>query len=137
MLGYMFVIDGGTISWSSKKQPMIVLSTTEAEYIATTHAVKEALWLRTFIVEITQPLTCPVMVYCDNQSAILVSKNDQYHIRMKPIDIHHHFIHDVAEKGLLTVTYCPTAENPADTFMKALPGPKITHLGALMCLHAA
>ena len=72
---------------------MIALSTTEAEYIATTHAEKEALWLRIFIVEITQPLTCPVMVYCDNQSAILVSKNDQYHIRMKPIDIHHHFIH--------------------------------------------
>src|SRR5882724_426412 len=86
----------------------------------TMHAAKEALWLRTFIAEITRQLTCLVTVYCDNQSAISVSKNDQYHTRMKHIDIHHHFICDAAEKGLLTVTYCPTAENPADAFTKAL-----------------
>ena len=92
MSGYVFMIDGGTTSWSSKKQPMIALSTTEAEYIATTHAEKEALWLRIFIVEITQPLTCPVTVYCDNQWAILVSKKDQYHARMKHINIHHHYL---------------------------------------------
>src|SRR5882724_2406440 len=89
------LIDSGAVSWSSKKQPMIMLSTTEAEYITTMHAAKEALWLRTFIVEITQPLTCPIMVYCDNRSAISVSKNNQFHARTKHIDIHHHFICDI------------------------------------------
>ena len=55
--GYIFTIDGGAVSWSSKKQPIIALSTMEAEYIAATHAAKEALWLCTFLAEITRPLT--------------------------------------------------------------------------------
>ena len=137
MSGYIFTIDGGTISWSSKKQPVIALSTTEAKYIAMTHAAKEALWLRTFIVEITRPLTCPVTLYCNNQSAISISKNDQYHARTKHIDIRHHFIRDAAENRLLTVAYCPTAENLTDAFTKALPGPKLAYLGSLMGLRAA
>ena len=62
MSGYIFTIDGGAVSWSSKKQSVVVLSTTEAEYIAAAHAMKEALWLRTFITEITRPLTCPVTI---------------------------------------------------------------------------
>ena len=65
MSGYIFTIDGGAMCWSSKKQSVIMLSTTEAEYIAAAHAVKEALWLRTFIMEITRPLTCQVTIYCD------------------------------------------------------------------------
>src|SRR5882724_3087391 len=99
MSGYVFMIDCGTVSWSSKKQPMITLSSTEAEYLMTMHTMKEALWLRTFIVEITQPLTCPVMVYCDNKLAILVSKNNQFHVRTKHINICHHFIHDAVVHG--------------------------------------
>src|SRR6266481_1754541 len=127
MLGYIFTIDGGTMSWSSKKQSVIVLSTTEAEYITAAHAAKEALWLRTFITEITRPLTCPITIFCDNQSTISISKNNQFHARTKHIDIRHHFIRDATEKGLLTVIYCPTAENLADAFMKALPGLKLDY----------
>ena len=137
MLGYIFTIDGGAVSWSSKKQSVVALSTTEAKYIAAAHAMKEALWLRTFIMEITRSLTCPVTIYCDNQSAISVSKNDQFHTRMKHIDIHHHFIRDAAKKGLLTVLYFPIAENLADAFTKALPGPKLNYLSSLMGLCAA
>ena len=55
--GYIFTIDSGAMSWSSKKQPIVALSMMEAEYIAATHTVKEALWLHTFLAEITQPLT--------------------------------------------------------------------------------
>ena len=116
---------------------MVILSTTKAKYIVVMHAVKEALWLRTFITEITQPLTCPVTVYHDNQLAILISQNCQYHTRMKHINIHHHFICDMTKKGLLTIPYCPMAKNLANAFTKALPGPKLEHLGKLMGLHVA
>jgi len=62
MSGYVFMIECGTVSWSSKIQPVIMLSTTEAEYIMEMHAKKEALWLRTFITKIMQQLTCLVTV---------------------------------------------------------------------------
>jgi Reverse transcriptase (RNA-dependent DNA polymerase) len=77
ILGYVFTIDGGAVSWSSKKQSIVALSTTEAEYIAATHTAKEALWICMFLAEITRPLSHPTTLYCDNQSAISISKNDQ------------------------------------------------------------
>src|SRR6202522_3641353 len=57
--GYVFMIDGGAVSWSSKKQDLVTLSTTEAEYVAANHAAKEAIWLRHLIGEIFRPLTMP------------------------------------------------------------------------------
>jgi hypothetical protein len=96
----VFTIDGRAVSWSSKKQPIVALSTTEAEYIAATHAVKEAIWIHMFLTEITRPLAHPTMLYCDNQSAISISKNDQYHACTKHINICHHFIHNVAARRL-------------------------------------
>src|SRR6266481_6606319 len=137
MSGYIFTIDSGAMSWSSKKQSVIVLSTTEAKYIAATHATKEALWLRTFIMEIMRPLTCLLTIFCDNQSTTSISKNDQFHARMKHIDICHHFIRDATEKGLLTIIYCPMAENLANAFTKSLPGLKLNYLRSLMGLGAA
>ena len=134
--GYVFTIDGGAVSWSSKKQAVVALSTTEAEYIAATHTAKEALWLRTFISEVTRPLTAPVVIYCDNQSTVSITKNDQFHARTKHIDIRHHFVRDVTEKGLLTITYCPTSDNAADIFTKPLAGPKLEHLMGLVGLRA-
>jgi hypothetical protein len=64
--GYTFLIDGGAISWSSKKQELITLSTTKSEYVAATHATKEALWLHCFIREVFQPLTNPIPLYSDS-----------------------------------------------------------------------
>jgi len=125
------------MSWSSKKQSVIVLSTTEAKYIAAAHATKEALWLRTFIMEITRPLACPVTIFCDNQSTIFISKNDQFHARTKHINIRHHFICDATKNGLLTIIYCPMAKNLANAFTKALLGQKLDYLGYLMGLCAA
>ena len=121
---YVFTIDGGTMSWSSKKQSLVVLSTTEAEYIAATHAAKEAMWIWTLLAEVAQLLTWPTTLYCDNQSAISILKNDQYHTYMKHINIHYHFMRDIAEQGILSICYCPTL----DMLMKALPSPQLLHL---------
>jgi hypothetical protein len=77
--GYAFLIDGGTVSWSSKRQEIVVLSTTEAEYVAVTHAAKEALWLHTFVSKIFGPISNATTLYSDNQSAIALLKDHQYH----------------------------------------------------------
>lgn len=92
MLGYAFIINGGAVSWSAKRQEIISLSTTESEYIAATHAAKEALWLRSFIGQVFSPLDAATVLFSDNQSAIALTQDHQYHARSKHIDIWYHFI---------------------------------------------
>ncbi len=97
--GYAFIIDGGAVSWSSKRQEIISLSTTESEYVAAAHASKEAMWLRQFIGQVFKPFTTPTTLFCDNQSAIALTKDHQYHARTKHIDIRFHFLRWITEKG--------------------------------------
>lgn len=97
--GYAFMLDGGAISWSSKRQELVSLSTTEAEYVAATHAAKEALWLRSLVGELFGAMADPLTLFSDNQSAIAIAKNPQYHARTKHIDIRFHFIRWVIEDG--------------------------------------
>ncbi|XP_074569538.1 uncharacterized protein LOC141826187 [Curcuma longa] len=79
--GYTFLLNGGAISWNSKKQACVALSTMEAEYVACAAAVQEAVWLRRFLkhLKITEDSGSPVTVYCDSQAAIAFSKDPKYH----------------------------------------------------------
>ena len=97
-----------------------MLSTTEAECISATHAAKEAIWIQMFLTEIACLLECPVKLLLDNKSVILVAKNDQYHPRMKNVDIWYHFIRHIIQDGLVSVTYIPTSEMVTDILMKPL-----------------
>jgi hypothetical protein len=90
--GYAFLIDEGAVSWSSKRQEIISLSTTESEYVAATHRMKEALWLHSLLFEVFQPIKPPTTLFSDNQAAISLTKDHQYHVRTKHIDMHYHFI---------------------------------------------
>jgi len=108
------------MAWSSKKQPVVALSTTEAEYIAATHATKKALWLHTLTRELTPPLTTLTTLHCDNQSAITLSKDGQHHVWTKHIDIHFHFICKAIENGSITLVYCPTGSMTVDLLTKSL-----------------
>src|ERR1700722_18694512 len=83
--GYAFLVDGGTISCSLIQQELIVLSTTEGEYVAAIHAAKEALWLRSFINEVFGSTFEPTTLFSDNKSAIALSRDHQYHTRTKHI----------------------------------------------------
>ena len=135
--GNVFILFGGAISWFSKRQEIIALSTTEGEYVAATHAAKEALWLRKLFAELFKPLEEPTTLYCDNQSAIALTKDDQFHARTKHIDIRFHFIRLVCQKGYVRLIYCPTAEMTADILTKALPSLKVKHFANALGLRAA
>jgi Reverse transcriptase (RNA-dependent DNA polymerase)/gag-polypeptide of LTR copia-type/Integrase core domain/GAG-pre-integrase domain/Zinc knuckle len=128
--GYAFLIDGGAVSWSSKRQEIVSLSTTESEYVAATHAAKEALWLRSLISQLFGNTAEATTIFSDNQSAIALTKDHQYHARTKHIDVRFHFIRWVVENGQLRLIYCPTADMVADTLTKALPSPKVKHFAA-------
>ena len=125
--GYAFLLHGGAISWSTKRQEIISLSTTESEYIAATYASKEALWLRSLITQLFDTSLTATTLFSDNQSAIALTKDHQYHARTKHIDIRFHFIRWIVENGSLRLIYCPTGEMVADTLTKALPSPKVKH----------
>jgi hypothetical protein len=118
--GYSSHIERGAVTWSSKKQMLVALSTVEVEYIAQAHVVKEVLWLCTFIRELCGETKKPIMIHCNNQGAIALSKDNRFHTWMKNIDIQYHFIHEAVEDGKVSVVYIPTDDNLADIFMKPL-----------------
>jgi hypothetical protein len=120
--GYTFILNGAAVSWSSKQQEIVSLSTTEAEYIAITYTAKEAIWFRYFMAELFGPITFPFLIYNDNQSAISLAHAElgQFHARTKHIDIRYHFICEQIGNGTLEVVYCPTNEMTADLLTKAL-----------------
>ena len=102
----------------------MVLSSTEAEYMALTQAVKEVLWLRTLLVELGAPrhATEIATISCDNQGAIALSRNPGFHARSKHIDIRYHFIRDHVDKetGTINLLYCSTENMTADVLTKGL-----------------
>jgi len=134
--GYAFLIDGGAVSWSSKRQEIISLSTTESEYVAATHGVKEALWLRSLLSEVFGPFKDVTVLLCDNQSTIALAHDHQYHARTKHINVCYHFIRWVVDQGVVRLVYCPTEDMVADVLTKALPSPKVKHFAAGLGLRA-
>lgn len=117
---YIFTVCGCAVSWKSSLQSVAALSTTEAEYIAATEGVKEAIWLRGLVLELG--LSQEVLpVFCDNQGAIDLTKNNRYHERTKHIDVKHHFIRDIVAAGEVVIHKIHTTENPADMLTKIIP----------------
>jgi len=92
--GFMFFIGSGAISWSSKKQPTIALSSTKAKYRSTTIATCEIVWLQKVLSDLGQLVYAPIVIYCDNINNILLANNLVYHVRTKHINVHYHFIRE-------------------------------------------
>ncbi|KAF7367236.1 Retrovirus-related Pol polyprotein from transposon TNT 1-94 [Mycena sanguinolenta] len=130
--GYAFYLGNSLVDWSSKKQPLVTLSTTESEYVALTHASKNLLWLRKIIAELFQPITKPTTLFSDNQAAIVLTKDGAFHARTKHIDNRFHFIRQTVTNGHAVISYCPTNDMIADIFMKSLARPKFEHFRELL-----
>jgi hypothetical protein len=132
--GYVFLICGGAVSWSSKKQHSTAQSSTEAKYMAGAHAAKKVAWLRTFLSEIGRILNSPTRLLVDNQSAIALTKNPEFHNRTKHIAVRYHFIREKMEEGELAPEYVPTNEQVVDILTKGLPKAKFVKFTAGMGL---
>jgi hypothetical protein len=121
--GYTWFYAGGIITHASKKQVMHALSSTEAEYMAITHAIQKGLWLCSMFNELHIPLSLPVIIHIDNTGTITLLKEAKNHIRSKHIDVHYHFIRGHIERGTFLPEWLPSHRNMADILTKALPRP--------------
>ncbi|KAJ9513040.1 hypothetical protein QJQ45_029297 [Haematococcus lacustris] len=122
--GYVFTLHGAAISWSSRLQPTVAMSTAEAEYMAASGAVKEAVWLRKLMQDLGLPGTC-VNIMCDNQAALQLLNNPMASARSKHISVNHHFARERAARGEVMFTYCSTLEMVADVMTKPLAAVKL------------
>jgi hypothetical protein len=119
--GYIFLYRGTPISWSSKLQKTVALSSCEAEYMALRDAIKEQLYIRTLIDELSLPISIDSgPIYTDSKSAIELAKNPTYHARTKHIDIQYHFVRETYQKGAVQLTWIPTEGQLADALTKPL-----------------
>ncbi|KAG5723407.1 hypothetical protein E4T56_gene14132 [Termitomyces sp. T112] len=119
--GYVFISTRGAIGWASKRQTMVSLSSMESEYIGLCYAGQHLAWLRNFFEDIGYTQRTPSELLCDNQAAIILTKEAQYRSRTKHIQRkYHYFRDDLVSKGQAVVRYVPTEDMVADIFTKAL-----------------
>jgi hypothetical protein len=125
--GSVAKLNGDPVSWSSKKQRVVALSTCEAELYAESAAIQEVLWLRGLMEELGLHTQTGSTVYGDNQSAIAVSENGVKGERTKHVDVKYHFVTETVERGAIKLRWVPTAQQQADIFTKALAAPAFHH----------
>eukprot|EP00253_Pinus_taeda_P009493 PITA_09493 len=118
--GYVSHMSSGAISWASKKQPIVALSTAEAEYVVATAAACQVVWMRRMLRSLGQEQTKGTVIYCDNSSAIALSKNYVFHKRTKHIDTRFHYIRELVNNGEIVLVHCKTQEQVADILTKSL-----------------
>ena len=118
--GYIVKVNGCTVSWASKKQPTVSLSSAEAEYMAAGTAVQEVLWMRALLREMGFEQEEASVLLSDNQSAIAIASDDVHHARTKHIDIRHHFIRQHIGEKAVQLQWVSSAEQQADILTKPL-----------------
>ncbi|KAF0688449.1 hypothetical protein As57867_019867, partial [Aphanomyces stellatus] len=137
--GYTFLLMSAPVSWGSKKQSSVSLSTSEAEYIALSLAIQEGKWIHRLLCEILAAAgeSGPELkILEDNQSCIKMTKNPVNHGRAKHIDIKYHHIRDEVKRGEVKLEYCETSVMLADIMTKTLPGPRHKDLTTALGIHA-
>lgn len=133
--GYLCRLNGGTISWCSRKQDIVALSSTESEYIALTEGCKELKWTR-MIAKMFKEISIPskVTVYTDSQSSIKLITNQKFSNRSKHIDTRYHYVKQLVDDGEIELKYCQTDVNVADMMTKPLGPLKIAQLRRMIGL---
>ena len=123
--GYMFSFGSAAVTWSSKNQPTVALSSTEAEYRGAAVAACEVAWLRKLLADLCVEVPHKVVIYCDNLSSIQLARNPVFHAWTKHIKVHYHFIWERVLAGDIDLVYVDTDEHVANIFMKALGAVKL------------
>jgi hypothetical protein len=130
----MFSFGSAAVTWSSKKQPTVALSSTEAEYRGAAVAACEVAWLRTLLEDLGVQVDQQVVIHCDNLSSIQLARNPVFHARTKHIEVHYHYVRERVLAGDIDLVYVSTEEQIADIFTKALGAKKLQHFWTMLGL---
>jgi hypothetical protein len=115
-----FTLGSAMVSWCSRKQTYVALSTAEAEYIALSVAVREAVWLRKLLADLFGNVLDYTIIHCDNQSCVKLSKDPVFHDKSKHIEIKYHYIRDMVQRKEVSVQYLPIDEQVVNVLTKPL-----------------
>jgi hypothetical protein len=118
--GYIFSLGSGAVAWASKKQTIVTLSSTEAEYVATVAAACQVVWMRRVLNELLHNQNDATQIVCDNKSAIALSRNHIFHKQSKHIDTRYHFIREMVNGKEIFVQFFRSEEQFADIFINPL-----------------
>lgn len=118
--GHVFMLNFGAITWSSKKQQIVTLSTTEAEFVAAASCACQAIWLRRMLEALGDKQEGSTIIFCDNISTIKLSRNPIMHGRSKHIDVRFHFLRNLWNDGVVELKYCKSGNQLADILTKSL-----------------
>ncbi|MCO5584568.1 hypothetical protein L7F22_038498 [Adiantum nelumboides] len=128
----MFSFGSAVVTWSSKKQPIVALSSTEAEYRGAAVAACEVAWLEMLLQELEIQVQDPVVIYCDNLSSIQLARNPMFHARTKHIEVHYHFIIERVLDDNIDLAYVGTKDQAADLFTKAQGAEKLRRFRGML-----
>lgn len=120
--GFFVTLGESIISWKSKKQPKVSLSSTEAEYKALQKVMAEISWLVHLLNDFGVCISHLILVYCDSQATLYIARNPVFHERTKHIEIDYHYVRDCVNVGLVSLHYVCSVDQLADVFTKSLPG---------------
>jgi hypothetical protein len=120
LAGYVFTVGSCGVSWKAVLQPVVALSTTEAEYMAIAEECKELIWLNRLYVELCGVDSC-INLFSGSQSAIYLTKDQMFHAKTKHTEIKYHYVRDEIEKGKLKLCKISTHNNPTDMLTKLVP----------------
>jgi hypothetical protein len=123
--GYCFSLGSAMISWSSRKQGSVAQSTAEAEYIADSTTGREAVWLRKLLSDLLRSELEPTVIHCDNQSCIKLTENPVFHDRSKHIEMRYHYIRDMIQRKVLSLTVCSDSRTDSRHFHQATAFDKV------------
>ena len=124
---FCFSISSAMVSWSSRKQGSVALSTVEAEYIFASDASREAIWLRKLLFDLFDSSLEPVIIHFDNQSCIKLSENPVFHDHLKHMEMRYHYVCDMVQRRAVSLRSILTDVQTADVLTKPLSKTKFEY----------
>lgn len=118
--GYVFMLSGAAVAWSSRKQPIVTLSMTEAKFVAAAGSSCQAIWMQRVLKKIGYKGSESTVIFCDNSSTIKLSRNPVMHGKSKHIDVRYHFLRELVNDGVVQHQFCGTRHQLADILTKPL-----------------